>query len=175
MQNPIPVPFQRQSDNLCGDGWRECQTSAVAMAAMYHGAVRSDDAYDRIRERFGESENPMAHVRALASVGLRAAFRSDLKREDLLRELAEGRPVPVGWLHHGHYSAPRGSGHWCLAIGTTRAGIIAHDPWGDPDLIRGGWLRDGGGPSLQFSWRHWGPRWQPEGDGHGWGLLISRP
>lgn len=172
MQNPIRVPFQRQADNRCGEGWHECMTSAVGMAAMYHGAVASDDAYDRVRERYGATESPMAHVCALQSLGLRATYRNDLTRAELVAELAAGRPVPVGWLHHGPYTAATGGGHWSTAIGTTADGLWIHDPEGDPDLIHGGWIRHGGGECLRFSWRHWGPRWQPEGDGHGWALLI---
>jgi hypothetical protein len=173
MQNPIPVPFQSQLDNQSGEGWHECFSSSSAMVAMYWGKVSSDDAYNRVRARFGASESPIAHVRALSSIGLRAVFRSNLRRGDLAREIAQGRPVPVGWLQHGPSTAPRGGGHWCVVIGTTETGLIVHDPYGDPDLIQGGWLRVGGGRSLRYSWRHWGPRWQPEGDGHGWGLLIS--
>jgi hypothetical protein len=173
MQNPIPVPFQSQNDNRSGDGWRECFSSSVAMAAMYWRCVVSDDAYNLLRANYGDTTDPMSHVRALSSLRLRAVFRSNLRREDLIREIGQGRPVPVGWLQHGHFSAPRGGGHWCTVIGTTESGVIVHDPYGDPDLVRGGWLRTGGGRSLRYSWRHWGPRWQPEGDGHGWGLLIS--
>jgi hypothetical protein len=174
MPTTIPVPFQSQMDNLCGEGWHECFTTSAAMAAMHWGKVTSDDHYDRIRMQYGDTESPIAHVRALSSLGLKAAFRSDLRRDDLTREIAAGRPVPVGWLQHGHFTSPCGGGHWCTVIGTTDSGVIVHDPYGDPDLVRGGWLRVGGGRSLHYSWRHWGPRWQPEGDGHGWGLLISR-
>jgi len=174
MPNPIPVPFQRQLDNASGDGWRECFSSSVAMVAMYWGRVASDDAYNQIRGKHGDTTNSMAHVRALASIGLLAAFRNDLQRQDLIREIEAGRPTPVGWYHHGHFTAPRGGGHWSTAIGTTGSGVIVHDPYGDPDLVRGGWLSAAGGRSLRYSWRHWGPRWDLEGPGHGWGLLISR-
>ncbi|MFN9507322.1 MAG: C39 family peptidase [Rubrivivax sp.] len=174
MRNPIPVPYQRQRDNDSGEGWRECFSSSVAMVAMHWGAVADDNAYNRRRELYGDTTNPQAHVRALHSLGLRSAFRSDLRRAEVLAELAAGRPVPVGWLHQGPSWSPRGGGHWSVLIGTTDTGLIVHDPFGDPDLIRGGWIPGRSGQSLRFSWRNFGPRWEVEGPGSGWGLLIRR-
>jgi hypothetical protein len=171
MANPIPVPYQRQRDNDSGQGWRECFSSSAAMVAMYWGAVRDDDAYNRVRQRYGDTTNPQAHVRALTSLGLSVVWRSDLRRTDVLSELAAQRPVPFGWLHQGPVWSPRG-GHWSVAIGSTENGLIVHDPYGDPDLIRGGWIGNRSGEALRFSWRNLSPRWEAEGPGTGWGLLI---
>lgn len=174
-QNPIPVPYQRQRDDTDGDGWRNCFSSAVAMAAMYWGAIENDDAYRRVRRRHGDTTNPMAHVQALLSLGLRARFTNRLRWEELVAEIEAGRPTPVGWLHRGPVTAPRGGGHWSTVIGTTQTGLIVHDPYGDPDLIGGGWIPGRSGQSLHFSRRNFSPRWQPEGPGNGWAVLISPP
>lgn len=171
-QNPIPVPYQRQTDDSDGQGWRNCFSSAVAMVAMHWGAVKNDDAYRRIRRRYGDTTDPTAHVRALRSLGLQATFTNRLYWHQLVAEIAKGNPVAVGWYHQGPVWSPQGGGHWSTVIGTTDSGLIVHDPMGDPDLVRGGFIPGRSGESLRFSRRNFAPRWEPEGPGNGWAVLI---
>ncbi len=81
--------------------------------------------------------------------------------------------MAVGWLHKGPPAFPRGGGHWSVVVGLTDTGVIMHDPNGEADLIRGGYLPSLNGAYLDYSWKNWGPRWEVEGSGSGW-LLTCR-
>ena len=52
-------------------------------------------------------------------MGLKANFHTDGTPASLEAEIAAGRPVAVGWLHHGPVSGPSGGGHWSVVIGYT--------------------------------------------------------
>jgi hypothetical protein len=55
--NPLIVPYFSQRDNASGQGSRECFSSSCAMVAAYYGKVKSDDEYNVIRARFGDTTN----------------------------------------------------------------------------------------------------------------------
>jgi hypothetical protein len=54
----------------------------------------------------------------------------DGRIEQLIALLRLGFAIPVGWLHHGPASAPRGGGHWSLVVGWDSATrkVLIHDP-----------------------------------------------
>lgn len=95
----LKVPYQSQLDNKSGAGQRECFSSSCAMVAMFYGLVASDDEYNKVRARFGDTTDVGAQLRALGSLGLVARFRQDGNAATLERLLRAGQPVPVGWLH----------------------------------------------------------------------------
>ena len=168
----LPVPFESQLDNDSGQGYRECFSSSCAMLARYWGRIGSDDDYNLLRARFGDTTSAEAQLRALRALGLVANFRTDGGRALLEQEINRGRPVAVGWLHKGPPSAPRGGGHWSVAVGLTDSGVLMNDPNGEADLVRGGYLPSLNGAHLPYSWRNWGPRWEVEGPYTGWCLLV---
>ncbi len=187
---PLAVPYYSQRDSATGQGERMCFSSTCAMAADFlrpgslAGAGQPDDRYLRIVERFGDTTDASAQVRALESLGIRARFRQDGSFEHLARQVARGFPVPVGWLHHGPVAAPRGGGHWTLAIGWDAAQrqVIMHDPYGEANLVGGGYVTTtvGSGKALRYSERNWGRRWMagPAGayrftPGTGWWFELS--
>jgi hypothetical protein len=52
---------------------------------------------------------------------------------------------------------------------------VFNDPYGELDTIAGGYVRVGsGGHFVEYSWRHWLPRWQVEGAGSGWLMTFRR-
>jgi hypothetical protein len=110
----LDVPYEYQLDNASGTGYRECFSSTCAMIARYYGQVDSDDEYNIIRARFGDTTDAQAQLKALRSLGFDARFRTDCSIATLEAEIDAGRPVAVGWLHHGPSTAPRGGGHWDL-------------------------------------------------------------
>ena len=95
------------------------------MVARYWRPLEGDDAYNVIRGRFGDTTDPLAQIAALRALGLDATFRVDGTADLLERELVARRPVAVGWLHHGHVTAPAGGGHWgvMMTLGEGWAGI----------------------------------------------------
>ncbi len=98
----IYMPYFRQLDNETGTGYRECFSSAAAMVAAYYKKVRTDDEYNAIRSKFGDTTSVEAQLTALRSLGLEAEFRKDGDADMVELEIEAGRPVLVGWLHAGN-------------------------------------------------------------------------
>jgi len=180
----LSVPYFSQRDSATANGERMCFSSTCAMAAAFlkpgclaGAGQQPDDRYLALVERFGDTTDAQAQIKALGTLGIRATFRTDGTIDHLVAELRAGRPVPVGWLHHGPVSAPTGGGHWTLAIGwdpATRE-VIMHDPYGEADLVGGNYVnrRVGAGHQRRYSETNWGRRWMVEGPGTGWWLQLA--
>lgn len=169
--NPLTVPYQAQNDNASGAGYRECFSSSCAMLAMFWKHVANDDAYNAVRARYGDSTSPEAQLRALRYLGLTADFHTDGQPSDLESEILQGRPVAVGWLHHGTPQSASGGGHWSVITGFTPDHFFLNDPNGEADLVNGGYPSHQGGVGVAYSRRNWLPRWMPGGSG-GWYLTV---
>jgi GH24 family phage-related lysozyme (muramidase) len=169
--NPLPVPWFDQLLMGDGQGWRDCFTASSAMLAAYWGKEPNEDSYNRVRQCYGDSTSSEAQLQALRSLGLQAQFATDGTFELLQREIDAGRPVAVGWLHHGPASAPSGGGHWTVVIGYDATGVIMNDPNGNCDLVNGGYPSNHDGAHQHYSFRNWGPRWRVNGTG-GWYLTC---
>ena len=175
--NPLTVDYDCQLDNPSGDGWRECFSSSCAMAAKYWGVINDFNEYHRLRPKYGDSTDASAQVRTLQALGLQAKFVQVGSVDKLKEQIDLGRPTPVGFLHHGSSSAPSGGGHYILAIGYTDTHLIAHDPYGELDVVNGGYPKTGGtyGKEIHYSWANWAPRWSVSNDHDGWGMGIVGP
>ena len=173
--NPLDVKYQSQNDNASGTGYRECFSSSCAMVAMYYGKIENDDAYNLVREKYGDSTDAQAQVRALRSLGLEANFISNGTTCDIRECIDAGRPVPVGWLHKGHVSAPSGGGHYSVIIGYTDDAWIVHDPNGPAKLVPGGYEDSFNGASQNYSFKNFNPRLIVEGEGSAWMMDIRLP
>jgi GH24 family phage-related lysozyme (muramidase) len=169
-------PFCDQTDNG-PEGWRQCQTSSIAMALIYlkTPGIRSDLDYLKVVQRHGDTTSQEAHRLALAELGVRARFRQNLTHGEALAELKAGLPVVAGVLHHGPVSAPSGGGHYVAIWGATATHWQVHDPYGELDLVNGGWSRqgDGAGRGVSYSFRNFDPRWLVESPASGWGWVFS--
>lgn len=172
-QNPLKVPYFSQRDNASGQGSRECFSSSCAMIAAFYDKVDSDDEYNKIRARFGDTTSSTAQVKALEHLGLKARFRQDLVLADLEAEIKAGFPVAVGWLHQGNYRRPTGGGHWSVVVGLADKGTIHCDPYGAVDLVRGGYPSGNGGKFATYANQYWLPRWEVKGD-DGWGIIVRQ-
>ncbi len=170
----LAVAYEAQNDNSSGTGYRECFSSSCAMVARFYGKVASDDAYNKIRARYGDTTDAQAQIKALRSLGLEASLRTNCDAAVLETELAAGRPVPVGWLHKGAAGAPTGGGHWSVVVGHTPDAFIHHDPNGEADLVRGGYVSTKGtaGKGIAYSRKNWLRRWEADGAGTGWALIV---
>ena len=168
----LSVPYEAQNDNASGTGYRECFSSSAAMVARFYGKVANDDAYNKIRAKFGDTTDSMAQVKALNSLGLTAQFRTNGTLALLEQELAAGRPVMVGWLHHGPASRPTGGGHWSVVIGANKDTIIHNDPNGEADITVGGYVNHTKGAGIAYSRKNWLPRWLPDGPQSGWCITV---
>ena len=172
VSNPLAVAWQSQNDNKSGTGYRECFSSSCGMLAMFWGKVASDDAYNSIRVKYGDSTSGEAQLSALRSLGLHANFYTNGTPKALEAEIDAGRPVAVGWLHHGPASAPSGGGHWSVIISYDDDHWIFNDPNGEADLVHGGYTANKNGAGVRYSRKNWNPRWMPGGSG-GWYLTCE--
>jgi hypothetical protein len=113
----LAVPYFSQRDSATSQGERMCFSSSCAMAAAFlkpgclRGKDQADDHYLQLLQRYGDSTNAAAQVQALATLGIRAQFRTTGDGKALIQQLKSGIPCPVGWLHHGQMQAASGSGH----------------------------------------------------------------
>lgn len=175
--NPLSgFPFFDQKDNG-PQGWRQCQTSSIAMCLAYLKVpgIKDDTDYLKVVQRHGDTTSQAAHAAALAELGVRARFRQNMSATELLGELKGGYPVAIGVLHHGAASAPSGGGHYIAVYGFSADAWIVNDPYGELDLVNGGWSSQapGAGRGQRYSYRNFNPRWLPDGPASGWGWCFS--
>jgi GH24 family phage-related lysozyme (muramidase) len=169
----LRVPYEAQNDNASGTGYRECFSSSAAMVARFYGKVTSDDAYNKIRATYGDTTNAQAQIKALQSLALTARLRTNCNPAVIETELEAGRPVMVGWLHKGPVGAPTGGGHWSVIIGATSGAYIHNDPNGEADMVNGGYVNHTKGAGIAYSRKNWLRRWEVDGPGTGWAMLVS--
>jgi GH24 family phage-related lysozyme (muramidase) len=178
----LNVPYYTQLDSATNQGTRMCFSSSCAMSAEYlkpgclGGGRNADDVYLRGLMRYGDTTNPTAQVRMLESLGVKAVYRQNLSRQDVIDQLRKGVPVPVGYLHKGPVGRPTGGGHWCVIVGIDldKSQYIVNDPWGEADLIYGGFVGSQNGHRVRYSFRNFEPRWEVEGPKTGWGMILVR-
>lgn len=181
----IYMPYFKQLDNKTGTGHRECFSSAAAMVAAYYKKVETDDEYNKIRAQFGDTTSVQAQLLALNAVGLKAEFRQDGDADMLELEIENGRPVMVGWLHHGNMLRGEppmcnglGCGHWSVISGYAGKNSndpewIMQDPRGYPEMEKGGHSNPHLGRNVRVRQAAFYQRWQVEGPRTGWVILID--
>jgi hypothetical protein len=179
--NPLsgfPYFSQISSDGSDGpEGWRQCQTSSIAMCLAYLQVkgIKDDTDYMEVVSRYGDTTSQAAHQLALKALGVRARFVQDCSASQLQAELRGGLPVALGYLHRGPVGAPSGGGHWLACYGFTPHGWVVNDPFGSCDLQNGGFTQQGGssGKAQLYTYRNFNPRWLVEGQASGWAWLFS--
>lgn len=187
VKDPIPVrptnplsgfPFFAQQDNG-PEGWRQCQTSSIAMCLRYLNVpgIKDDLDYLRIVQLYGDTTSQDTHRKALAKLGVKARFRQNMTAGELQAEIKAGLPAAIGILHHGPVSAPSGGGHYIAVYGfdAKAQAWIVNDPYGELNLVAGGWSSQAptAGRGQRYSFKNLNPRWLPEGPASGWGWVFS--
>lgn len=174
---PLDVPYFYQRDSRTGHGERSCFSSAMAMAIEYLDpeAIRDDDDYLSVVFRYGDTVSSDAQVKAAHSLGVPVEFHSDGTQAMLEQLLDEGIPVPIGILHKGSINRPTGGGHWITLIGYDETHFMAHDPYGELDLINGGYPKAGpnDGKNQRYSKKNLMKRWLIANDHDGWLMAFD--
>jgi hypothetical protein len=177
---PGVVPYFPQQDNG-PEGWRQCQSSAIAMCLAYLRVpgIRDDLDYLKVVRRFGDTTSQAAHQQALRYLQAPGRFTQMASVAQIEAELQAGRPCCLGVLHHGPVTAPTGGGHWIVAYGYEgppggRRWLV-HDPYGELDLVRGGWTSRAlvAGEAERYSYRNLNPRVWAEGPASGWAWTFG--
>lgn len=186
-KNPLlSVPYYSQRDSQSGHAWRMCFSSSCAMLlqALKPGTLKGangDDAYLQTVFKYGDTTIADAQIKALREYGISAQFRQNLQWADVDAQLMKGIPVPIGILHHGTAAKPQGGGHWIIIIGKQSNNTdtinddqyITHDPFGDLDLVNGGYPSSNGQKRI-YSRKNLDPRWRVNGT-PGWGIIAQKP
>lgn len=179
----LQVKYFPQRDSRTTHAHRMCFSSSCAMMADFINsdaidvAEQEDDFYMKNYVfRHGDTTDSGAQIKALRDLGIKAEFRKNLSQAEIEAQIDKGIPVPVGILHHGHVSAPRGGGHWVCIIGYDKENgqYIVHDPYGELDLVNGGYYGSTNGASQRYSYANFNKRWMVEGIGSGWGIIASK-
>ena len=104
-------------------GERKCFVSSSHGRSLLQ-KVATQEEYERVRARYGDTTSVFAHVEALTSLGLRVRFVDNADAEDVMEAIDAGIPVLVGWLHQGNMlrgEPPMCSnltcGHWSILHG----------------------------------------------------------
>ena len=173
----LALPFFDQT-NDGPDGWRHCQSSSIAMnlAFLRVTGIKDDIDYLKVVQRHGDTTQQAAHTAALAELKAPGRFITSCSVERAKAELDKGFGLAFGILHHGPVSAPSGGGHYIAIRGYDASGWLVHDPYGELDLVRGGWARQGqgAGRNQHYSFANTNPRWLLEGPSSGWAWIFSR-
>ena len=168
-------PYFWQQDNG-SEGWRQCQTSSIAMCLKYLGVkgIKDDVDYLHYVNKHGDTTTREAHFKALADLGVTAAFKMNLDIKDIQNQIEKGKPVAVGILHHGTVDNPSGGGHFIVISGYADSYWLVQDPFGHLDLVGGHWLEQGptSGKNQHYSFANMDPRLFVGGGASGWGWTF---
>lgn len=175
---PLAVPYFYQRDSKTGHGERMCFSSSMAMALEYINprAFVDDDSYLQVVLRYGDTVSSDAQIKAAHSLGFDASFHTDGSEQDLLSLLDKGIPVPIGILHKGSVSNPTGGGHWVCLIGYDNTHFMVHDPFGELDLVNGGYPKAGptDGRNQRYTRKNLLARWLIASKSDGWFVDLTQ-
>ena len=179
----LGVKYFPQRDSATTHAHRMCFSSSCAMMADYlkptaiQVAEQEDDYYlKNYVFKHGDTTSSSAQIKALRDLGIIAEFRQNLNQQDIINQIDKGIPIPIGFLHHGHISAPSGGGHWVCVIGYDKLTekYIIHDPYGELDMLNGGYYGSTNGAWRHYAFAEMNKRWMVEGPGAGWGIIATR-
>ena len=164
-------PYFYQQDNG-PEGWRQCQSSCLAMCLKYMDVPGINDDVDYLKyvKKYGDTTHRETHKLAIAELGAYARFALGTNIQDVKDEIDQGRPVVAGILHHGNVDQPTGNGHFVVITGYGKDYWLVQDPYGELDLIGGSWVNTGAtaGKNIHYSFKNLNPRLFVGGDGNGW-------
>lgn len=175
----VYMPYVHQLD-YAEQGYRRCFDAAASMVAIMSGAVKTAEQYGAVRQKYGDTIEVSAQVKALYELGLDPEFRKDGDAAVLEAEIASGRPVLAGILHRGDLSRgeppmcdERGCGHWVVVVGFNKENYVLMDPMGAPNMLNGGHYGRHGGKNVEVSRKLFDERWQADGAGTGWLIMVD--
>jgi hypothetical protein len=170
---PLAVPYFYQRDSKTGHGERMCFSSSMAMAIEYidpDAIEGDDDAYLREVLKRGDTVSSDAQVKTANELGVPCRFSNTGSQKNLEALLDRGIPVPIGILHKGSVDHPTGGGHWICLIGHDSNNFMVNDPFGELDLMNGGYPKAGptDGKNQRYSKKNLMRRWLIASDSDGW-------
>jgi hypothetical protein len=169
-------PYFWQQDNG-PEGWRQCQTSSIAMCLKYLGVkgINTDTDYLKYVNKHGDTTTRPAQSGALADLKVNAKFSQSLDAQDVKDQINKGLPVVAGILHHGTPEQPLGGGHFIVITGYSSSYWLVQDPFGELDLANGYWASQTptAGRNQHYSFENLNPRFFVGGGANGWGWTFN--
>ena len=170
-------PYFLQRDNG-PEGWRQCQTSCIAMCLKYLDVpgVNDDKDYLKIVNKYGDTTHREPHKLALKELKAGATFITSGDEHIVKSQIDKGLPVVAGVVHHGPVTRPSGSGHFVVITGYDSDSWLVQDPYGELDLVNGGWANLGSvsGRNVHYSFKNFNPRFFYGGGASGWCWINFR-
>jgi GH24 family phage-related lysozyme (muramidase)/uncharacterized protein YvpB len=181
----LKVPYYSQRDSDTAQAMRMCFSSSCAMLleTLRPGTLRGangDDTYLGRVLRYGDTIHPAAQIKALAHYGVQARFDQACTPDVVKAQIDRGIPVPLGCIHKGGLNNLHGDGHWIIAIGYDDNSLIVNDPYGEMDIVNGGYLNSNG-RRLRYSFKNFCRRWEVVrsgnnyryAPGNGWAVVAE--
>lgn len=167
-------PYFYQQDNG-PEGYRQCQTSSIAMVLKYFDVkgINDDKDYLSYVNKYGDTTTRQPHKDALKELNVEYNFVMNLDAQDVKDQIDKGLPVVAGILHHGTPDAPRGGGHFIVITGYSDTHWLVQDPYGELDLVSGTWVNQSptAGKNQKYSFKNMDPRFFVGGKSNGWGWV----
>ena len=164
-------PYFYQQDNG-PNGWRQCQSSSIAMCMRYFDipSIQDDVDYLKLVQKYGDTTHRKPHHLAMKDLGMQAKFTQTADADDIKEQIDQGKPVAAGILHHGTYTAPAGGGHFVVITGYGPDYWLVQDPYGKLDLVNGTWSSTGptSGKNVKYEFKNMNPRLFVSGGADGW-------
>lgn len=177
---PLDVTYFYQLDSTTGHAERSCFSSSMAMALDYINPEKfedmNDDDYLRIVFKYGDTISSTAQLKAAQYLGYDVDFFTNGSEQDLVEILNNNTPIPIGVLHKGHVDSASGGGHWICLTGVDDTHFWVNDPFGEMDLVKGGYVSTGpnAGNQIRYARKNLMKRWLIDGSGQdGWGMHIK--
>lgn len=171
---PVPVYFSQRDNGADKD--RTCFTSTAAMLAelVKPGCIGTGNAdytsyYKRV-QRHGDTTDAAAQRKALAELGITARLVQTGDQALIDEQVKRWGGIAVGWIHRGPVDRldPNCVGHWGLIYDATSSYVMLHDPQGEPDLVRGGFVAGKDGHGVRCTRGRFARRWEVVRAGSGW-------
>lgn len=164
---------------------RTCFSSTCAMLAKIVKpsclmGSNADLDFLAIVNRYGDTTQSGAQLKALAHFGIRARLVQNGAPALITEQIKRWGGLAVGWIHNGPVKMPTGSGHWSLVWNETPTHLVHHDPGGEADMVRGGFVNHNRGRAVAYSKANFFKRWEVVGSdpwhyspGHGYAVVVD--
>lgn len=169
-----PIYFSQRDNGADKD--RTCFTSTAAMLAelVKPGCIGTGNAdytsyYQRVK-RHGDTTDAAAQRKALAELGITARLVTTGDQALIDEQVKRWGGIAVGWIHRGPVDRldPNCIGHWGLIYAADLTHVMLHDPQGEPDLLRGGFIAGRDGHGVKCTRGNFAKRWEVIRGGGGW-------
>lgn len=179
-----PTPqYYWQRDNLA-QADRTCFASSCAMLLKHckPDALKGSNAdldFLKVVNKYGDTTDSRAQLAALAEFGIEARLVKNGTDKLIEEQIQRRGALCLGLVHRGPLAGPTGDGHWVFCYGYTPTHFVCHDPGGELDMVRGGFVGHRGGSGVLYTRRNFCRRWELAGPpwryapGFGWAVVVD--